>query len=209
MKKSTKVILLTMCAVALVVGTLFGTLAYLTDTEAVTNTMTVGKVGLSLDEAKVNEYGEALDASGNKVTEIEDAKRVVENDYKLIPGCTYTKDPIVHVDADSEDSYIFVKIVNEIAAIEADTKIEAQLLTNGWTKLVGVDGVYYQVYTKNQADKNLEVFENFTIAGTVDNNTLATYAGKTIVVTAYAVQKAGFDTAEAAWDATFGASSNS
>jgi hypothetical protein len=42
----------------------------------------------------------------------------------------------------------------------------------------------------------------FTVATTAD---VSTYAGKTIVITAYAVQADGFASAQDAWDYTFGA----
>ena len=53
-------------------------------------------------------------------------------------------------------------------------------------------------------EADVTVFENFTIAGTVDNATLATYADKSITVTAYAIQADGFEgkTASEIWNAT-------
>ncbi|MBO5300969.1 MAG: hypothetical protein J6A81_02015, partial [Peptococcaceae bacterium] len=51
-------------SVALVASTvLFGTLAYFTDRESVANTFTVGNIDITLDEAKVNDYGEPLKGS--------------------------------------------------------------------------------------------------------------------------------------------------
>ena len=57
MKTARKAILLVLCVILLVVASVMGTLAYLTDTEAVTNTFTVGKVGITLDETDVDETG--------------------------------------------------------------------------------------------------------------------------------------------------------
>lgn len=96
MKANKKALALVLCALMLVAASVFGTLAYLTDTDAVTNTFTVGKVDIKLDEADVNIYGEAID----------DAERVAANEYHLIPGHTYTKDPMVTVLAGSEESYV-------------------------------------------------------------------------------------------------------
>ena len=96
MKANKKALALVLCAVMLVVTSIFGTLAYLTDTDAATNTFTVGKVDIKLDEADVNIYGEAID----------DAERVAANEYHLIPGHTYTKDPMVTVLPGSEESYV-------------------------------------------------------------------------------------------------------
>lgn len=185
MGKKTKALLLALCAVALVVTTVFSTMAYLTSNDSVTNTFTVGKVAITLDET---------DVTNNT------SSRVKTNAYHLLPGNTYTKDPTVHVAANSEDSWIFVKVDNQIANIEANETIAAQIEANGWTALTGVAGVYYKEYTKQDTVKDLVVFENFTIKDDVDNDTLALYNGKTVVVKAYAIQKAGFETdAAKAW----------
>lgn len=202
MKKS-KVLVMTLCAVLLVATTVLGTMAYLTSEASVVNTFTVGKVEITLDEAKVN-------PDGTPVTPA--ARTDAGNVYHLIPGKTYPKDPIIHVDAASEDCYLFVKVENGIADYEvaAASGTIAQQITspaNGWTALTGVDNVYYQNYTKNQADKDFEVFAEFKVDGNANNvtgwDTIATNAK--ITVTGYAVQKEGFDTAAAAWTATFGA----
>ena len=96
MKSKHKAWFLPMCAVLLAAVSIFGTLAYLTDKDTATNTFTVGSVGLKLDEAKVNTDGSLS---------IHDV-RVKENEYHLIPGHTYYKDPTVTVDAGSEDAYV-------------------------------------------------------------------------------------------------------
>ncbi len=200
MRAKSKILATALAAALLVTGTVFGTMAYLTDRDTVTNTMTVGNIDIALDEART-------EADGTKVTPEE---RVQKNTYKLVPGHEYTKDPTVHVTADSEDSYVFVKVTNEIADIEAAettdyAPIAKQIEKKGWKELTGYKGVYYQEYTSQETVKNLAVFANFKIDGDVDNAKLAEYAGKTIVVNAYAVQQDGFDSAEAAWAATFGA----
>ena len=104
MKKKTKALMLVLCAVLLVTASVLGTMAYLTSTEKVVNTFTVGKVAITLDEAKV-------DPDGTAVTP---AERVKGNAYHLLPGHTYTKDPTVHVQANSENSFIFVKLARQL-----------------------------------------------------------------------------------------------
>ena len=95
MKANKKALALVLCALMLVAASVFGTLAYLTDTDAVTNTFTVGKVDIKLDETDVNIYG------------VKDGEtRVAANDYHLIPGHEYTKDPMVTVLPGSEESYV-------------------------------------------------------------------------------------------------------
>lgn len=185
MKKTLMIMLALVLVIAMSVT---GTLAYLTSQDSVTNTFTVGKVVITLDEAKVDVYG--VEEAG--------AARVKANTYKLIPGHEYVKDPIVHVDPASEDSYVFVEIANGIEVIDAE--IVAQIQDNGWTLLEG--DVYYKVVLAADTDKELEVFESFTFPG---NANPENYENATIEVTAYAVQKDTFTTAEAAWNATFGA----
>lgn len=106
MKKTSKALLLTICAVLLVAASVMGTMAYLTSTDKVQNTFTVGKVAIKLDEAKVGTDG----------TPVEGADRVKENGYKLLPGHTYTKDPTVTVLKDSVESYVRMKVTFNNAA---------------------------------------------------------------------------------------------
>lgn len=194
MKTKSKALILTLCAVLLVAASMLGTMAYLTSTDEVKNTFTVGSVAITLDETDVD-------------NSTADADRDQANSYKLLPGHTYTKDPIVHVDSTSEDCYLFVKVANEITAIEGEPTVAAQMTEKGWGAVDGAAGVY--VYTQNSTpavvagDSNVTVFDNFTISGTVDNATLATYNNKTITVTAYAIQADGFEgkTASQIWNA--------
>ena len=106
MKTKSKALLLTLCAVLLVAASVMGTMAYLTSTDKVENTFTVGNVKITLDEAKV-------DTDGTPVTP---AERVKANEYKLLPGHTYTKDPTVTVIKGSESSYVRMKVTFNNAA---------------------------------------------------------------------------------------------
>ena len=198
MKKTLTVLLALVLVIAMSVA---GTMAYLTSTASVTNTFTVGKVDITLDEAKVDEYG-AL---------VSNPSRVNANTYKLIPGHSYTKDPTVHVAANSEDCYLFVKVEDDLTAIEADTTIAAQLTANHWKAVDGVNNVY--VYATGTDTKtavsagttgtDLPVFGSFTLK---NDAPVANYANAKIVVTAYAIQADGFGakTPAAIWsDAKF------
>lgn len=106
MKTKSKALLLTLCAVLLVAASVMGTMAYLTSTDKVENTFTVGNVAIKLDEAKVNTDG----------TLATPAERVKANEYKLLPGHTYTKDPTVTVIKGSESSYVRMKVTFNNAA---------------------------------------------------------------------------------------------
>ena len=109
MKTKSKALLLTLCAVLLVAASVLGTMAYLTSTDTVTNTFTVGKVEIKLDETDVTNPN---------------GPRVKANSYKLMPGTTYTKDPTVTVLKGSEDSYVRMKVTfnnaKEIIALCTD-----------------------------------------------------------------------------------------
>lgn len=188
MKARNKILLLALCMAALIAVSVLGTMAYLTSTDTVTNTFTVGKVAITLDEAKVNDAGVA-------VTPVE---RVKANSYKLMPGHSYTKDPTVHVTDGSENCYIFVKVENGISDIEAsgDTTIAAQLTAKGWKAVDGITGVYVYAGTEEGATKkdlaagsSAVVFDSFKIADAAD---IARKAGSTIKITAYAIQADGF-----------------
>lgn len=195
MKKTRKALFLSLCAVLLVTASVLGTMAYLTSTDEVVNTFTVGNVAITLDETDVDNStpGENDRDQGNA--------------YKLLPGHEYVKDPIVHVDTKSEDCYLFVKIANEITDIEGEKTVAQQMTEKGWASVDGTDSVY--VYTQNDAlavvkgGANVEVFDSFTIKGEVDNATLVGYDHKTITVTAYAIQADGFSgkTASEIWTA--------
>ncbi len=189
MKKGTKAVLLSLCAVLLVAVSIVGTVAYLTDEATVTNTFTVGDVEITLDEAKVETNG----------VPVAGANRVTENVYHLIPGRTYTKDPTVHVETGSEDSWLFVKVENGLAAYEdpANT-ILAQMTAKGWAPVSGETDVY-AYSTKVSAGNDVDVFDTFKIVGTTD--LAGVTAATKIVVTAYAIQAEGFDTSELAWSA--------
>lgn len=208
MKKAKKALALVLCAVLLVAGSVMGTLAYLTSTtETVNNTFTVGNVSITLDETQVDAYGNILygpSSSTNKVT---------SNEYKLIPGHEYTKDPTVHVTAGSEDAWLFVKVENDIVDIEAPTTIADQMAANGWKLVADQTNVYAYKETVSAGD-NIPVFGAFTIKGTADvasygtassdassdSNSTAS-SGPSIKVTAYAVQADSFTTAADAWAA--------
>ena len=221
-----------LCAVLLVVGSVVGTIAYLTSKVTVTNTFTVGNVAIDLNESLVRADG----------TVVPDADRVYHNDYHLVPGVKYTKDPRITIQANSEANYLFVSVVNGLAGVglkdneidEASGKIRiaTQMERNGWVPLEGYAGIYYfdsnsdklvgsnagveapnGIVAKSQATTYINVFETFTVSPTADLSQLQDTDGNgkvdpKIEITAYAVQATGFATPEAAWAATFATTNN-
>lgn len=214
MKTKSKALLLTLCAVLLVAASVMGTMAYLTSTDKVENTFTVGNVAIKLDEAKANTDG----------TPVTPAERVKANKYKLLPGHTYNKDPMVTVLSGSESSYIKMTVTfskaSALDAIFASTGADLTSIFNGYdsanwiykdnTKDATADTRTYEFWYKETvgaptADVALDaLFDSITVPGTITNEQLATIEGMTITVNAYAIQADGFANADAAWAAYAG-----
>ena len=129
-KKLLKALSLVMAAVALVAITIAGTAAYFTSSSAVTNTFTIGKVGIHLFESPV--VNGKIDPSAQLVNGMKTSNG---NNYHLQPGGNYDKDPTIYVDAASDASFLFVKARNQIATIEAESDhglMREQMLKNGF-----------------------------------------------------------------------------
>lgn len=187
--KLRKVLLLACSAVLLVCLSVGATVAYLTSNAKVVNTFTVGNVKITMDEAKTNSDG-TLDTTSTE--------RVQANTYHLLPGHSYLKDPTIHVDANSEKCWLFVRVSNGIAPIEASTNnIASQMAAHGWKLVAGSTEVYCRDSASLPGD-NVVVFDGFTIGGTSD---VSSYANVQIIIQAYAVQADGFNTAAEAWAA--------
>lgn len=193
--KTRKVFALALCMVLVAVVSVAGTFAYLTSkTDVVQNTFTVGKVAITLDEAAVNEDG----------TVIENADRVKENVYHLLPGHSYVKDPTVHVDENSEKAWLFVKItVNNKAVIEDQLGITIAALggfdASKWEVMSNTDENDVRTYilaykTIVKANDDIVVFTDITVPGTVTNEQLALLDDFQITVVASAIQADGFAT---------------
>lgn len=211
--KLKKILTLMCCAVLLVCISVGATVAYLTSTDKVQNTFTVGKVAITLDETDVK-----LD--GTKDTDA----RVDANEYKLMPGHTYIKDPTVHVAAESEPSYIrMIVTINDIKDLkaacgvaEADPFLPQNFVT-GWdntkwvtTNEIKTDGdtctyefrYYTTVSTVGAAAKDLEpLFTAITMPGTATNAQIEALEELQIDIVAHAIQADGFADAAAAWAA--------
>ncbi len=211
MNKMKKFALIAVCAMLLVCVTIGATVAYLTAGDEVVNTFTVGTVNIKLDEAKANPDG----------TLVPGAARVQENEYKLLPGHTYNKDPMVTVLEGSEPSYIKMTVTfskaNELDAIFADdggAKLleifngydAANWIYKGNTKDAGNTRTY-EFWYKDVVDAlegNVELdalFDSITVPGAITKEQLATIEGMEITVNAYAIQADGFANADAAWAA--------
>lgn len=125
MKK--KIIVSAIAIVLVLCCAIGGTLAWLTDaTTPIVNTFTVGNVGIGLTETT--------------------------EDYKMIPGKTLAKDPMVTVEAGSEACYLFVKVEETMPTVEnpaggnyAFSDYLDYDVASSWTPVDGYTGLY--VYT--------------------------------------------------------------
>lgn len=177
-----KIVALVLACVLIFSCVVGGTLALLMDkTAKVTNTFTFGNVDITLEES---------DPDGN---------------YKLVPGQTTEKDPVVTVTADSEDAYVFIK-VEESANLDYFVTYSIITGVGGWTALPGEEGVYYREYTTANTDTDYPVLTGNLVtcnAGVtkdrVDAVTNATEEAPTLAFTAYAVQKEGVANVADAW----------
>ena len=213
--KLRRALLLLACAVLLVSLSVGATLAYLTSqTEVVKNTFTVGKVNITLDETDVDEFGVK---DGNT--------RVTENEYKLLPGHTYSKDPQVHVLAGSEDCYVRIQVtVQNIDKLHAafpaadyanmwnneKTIFLLQTLVGGWDKDTWLFKTYsngmYEFWYKDVVKYNKDnvqdldpLFDTITVPGNVNEYQLSLLDQVQIDIVAHAIQADGFNSAADAW----------
>lgn len=212
--KKFKALLVVACALLLVAASVFGTMAYLTSTDTVTNTFTVGKVKIKLDEAKANTDGSL----------VEGADRVKANSYKLLPGHTYHKDPTVTVEAGSEASYVRQMVTVTFDKVLTDAQLATQLdgiftgYDANWVRndkkveTMTKDGVKYTVITYEYRYKDKvaattddtklpALFTEIKVPETWTNDDLAALGNIEINIVAHAIQADGFTDANAAWNA--------
>jgi len=212
MKNLKKILLIGLCVAAVIGATVAGTVAYLTDRASAVNTFTVGQVDITIDEAKVDPDG----------TPVPGADRVTENTYHLIPGQTYIKDPTMTVDKNSEEAYVrmlvTVNCASQLDAVFAPSGANLTSIFNGYdaanwiyeteTRDTLSNTITYEFRYKETVDPDgtsdvvLDaLFDSITIPGTLDGDDMKSIENLTITVVGHAIQKAGFDTDDAAWTA--------
>lgn len=169
-----------------------GTLAWLiAKSDTAVNTFTYGDINITLTETDTG------DNDGDPGT----------NTYEMVPGNEITKDPLITVEADSEDCWLFAKIEE---TGDFDSYIN-YTVAEGWNALEGEDGVYYREVSNSAEEQQFEVIADnlMTVRKDVTKemlNALDKDGEKgtlTLTVSAYAVQRDGdiaeIDTVEEAW----------
>ena len=160
-KHSSGALVLLLTTVLLVGGVVGGTVAWLiADTDPVVNTFTYGDINLKLEETETDEKGTPFDKNGDG-----DLKTSAGNEYEMVPGEEYLKDPVVTVLEGNEACWLFVKLVEEggvpipnadgtITTYDFDSYLTYDVLvkdenTDGWLQLIGddgnaVEGIYFR-----------------------------------------------------------------
>ena len=194
--------------VAILAGSVYGTIAYLTASSKVSNVFTVGNVYLTMFESKVNADG-IIEAKLNP-----DGKKSDGNSYHLVPGSSYDKDPTIYIQAGSESSYIFVLVRNDIRPIEDKTDetnkptMKQQMEKQGWVEYPYAApsmGTSAWIYHGLDANKNvnpepmgvvggasgnsIDLFTKFHIDKNAD---VSLYGGAGVEVRAIGIQTKGF-----------------
>lgn len=174
----------------MIVLSLFGigtgwTVAWLTsETKSVRNVFTVGAVEIRLTET-LN-----TDADGDGKP---DAWEGI-----LVPGTVLTKDPMITVPEDCEDSWIFVQL--EESEWPQNPKI-GYGIDAGWQALPNHKNIWFREVGRMETERSFRVLsqDRITVSDTLTKQELASIGQPKLTVSAYAVQRAGFDSAEAAW----------
>lgn len=200
MKKKLTTVLAIVLVVALSVA---GTYAYLTaQTDTVTNTFTTAGLidkdaDFTLVESKANQQ-----ADGTYV--LDTADKVQQNNYVVVPGVDMPKDPTVNLNLKANiDAYVFLAVDNNLKGMSVTIdKAWGQAITTYTDKNGVAWDIYAQKIAGTEAVQTLtfNVLEGTTV--TVDK-AADSYDGN-IVFNAYLTQATGFDSALAAWNATFG-----
>lgn len=178
MKRRKRIVMSVICGLLVAAVALGGTLAYLTDSESITNTFTVGTgyVGndaFTLDETEV--------VNGKLPTEPTDPRTENNQTYSgLLPGTQFAKDPTFHLGTNENgthviESYIVAKLTDFDKAISEGYIFKNMLgeagLNLNWVKVANSDGSTESIdYTKYDG------YYIFTNNGQIDNMDVA-YTG--------------------------------
>lgn len=188
-KISVKVLVIALVVIMLATGIIGGTLAWLVDqTDSVVNTFTYGDINIDLEETPTPDDDDNPDT----------------NEYEMIPGEDVVKDPKVTVKEDSKANWLFVKLEK---SENFDDFMEYEMAA-GWIPLKDaqgevIEGVYYRevpevvdedIVYEVIKDNKVHIKESVTKEMLNALNPEGQEANfPTLTVTAYAVQRSGFE----------------
>lgn len=183
-----------MLAVVVIGSAVSGTFAWLVSkSEPTVSTFTFGDINITLAES---------DFGGQPI--------------KIIPGIDIKKDPKVTVMANSEACWLFVKVEESNwpeFKEENGTRKVSYSVNDGWSALENNPGVYFREVSAEDAQKSID----YTVlagnescpSGVIkvsqeltkeEINSIKYFENQpSLTFTAYAVQRAGIETADAAW----------
>lgn len=165
-KSSNLKILAVLLAIALLIGCgIGGTIAWLKDSSGpITNTFSTTGLTITLTEPNFD-----------------------QDNAKMIPGATITKDPKVTVVKNSEDCYVFVKIETS----EKFNTFMEYAVVDTWKSVPGAAGVYYRAVESSTADQNFSVLvdDEVTVSSELTKEDMEN-ASFTMEISAYAIQSA-------------------
>lgn len=168
MKRRKRIVMSVICGLLVAAVALGGTLAYLTDSESITNTFTVGtgyegSDAFTLDETEI--------VNGKLPTEPTDSRTENNQTYSgLLPGTQFAKDPTFHLGTNGNgthviESYIVAKLDKfDEAAVQGyifKDKDHKEGLNSNWVKVANEDG------TMEDLNKDLDGYYLLTTAGSI------------------------------------------
>lgn len=209
-KKILTLALAAMVVVTVIAGT---SLAYFTDSKTAKNVITMGNVEITLDEAKVDEFGQEL--TGEKADRTDEGLSYGIN--AAYPGAVVDKDPTVH-NVGKNGAFIRATVtvkdwkkLADTAYTSANDKNDITLLVGdlgeGWSVVEAkeTEGSDAVVFVLKYADvlaadaDTTAIFEKVTVPTVITNETANVL--NEIEIKAEAIQQNGFTT----WEAAFAA----
>ena len=174
MNKHLKALIMALCAIALVVGSVAVTLAYLVDTTDTKNdTFTVGNINIELNGAG-------------------------DISHKMMPGARFDSTSVT-VSGGSEKCYLFIKMDKS----DNFGTYLAYTMPDDWVKLNDDVNVYYRVVETNADNQTFDVITNFNARTDCTKalyDSIAPENKPYIKLTAYAVQFDNIADVNAAWN---------
>lgn len=194
MNRKKKIWITVSCLITVLCAMATGTLAWLMDeTAPIVNTFTPSNIEVRLDEKFNTDSND--DSTNDKWI------------GQLIPGTTLEKKATVEVVNDI-DCWVFLQAKKEN---NLDAFIEWHI-AEGWNLLeqTATYNIYYREVAEDAADKKFDVVKDgtVTVQTTVNKELMNTLTSEEVypklTFTAYAVQRAGLETAQDAWNAILG-----
>lgn len=176
-RRTRNVLLIVSMMLVVAMASIGGTLAWLTaSTTEIVNTFSPSNIGITLTETSANEF-------------------------KLVPGVEYTKNPVVAVDTTKTDVdiYLFVKFDEVYSPANYLDYTSTLSTTNGWTQGDGTDipaNVWYRVveYGATTTSWNLLDGDKVTVKSSLEKTDMPSVSAKPqLKYTAYAIQYEGFE----------------